>query len=92
MLIVVNLCANLLSATLLTNYRCHDSISRLPSSLFFEHMLQVRSISKLHPKTSSGLKFLCTSMDSNVCVSTVDYSEEEAIITLKQVVVVCGKL
>ena len=41
--------------------------------------------SKLHPKTSSALEFICTSMDSSVVVSTVDHSEEEAIITLEQV-------
>ena len=45
----------------------------------------MRTHSKLHPKTPSALEFICTSMDSNVVVSRDDYSEEEAEITLKQV-------
>ena len=73
-------------ALLLTNYRCHDSIMRLPSNLFFESTLQVRAKdSKLHPKTSSALEFFCTSMDSSVVVSRDDFNEEEAIFTLEQV-------
>ena len=75
----------LFSAVLLTNYRCHDSILRLPSNLFFESTLQVRTHNKLHPKTSSALKFVCTSLDSSVVVSAVDYSEEEATLALEQV-------
>ena len=71
-------------ALLLTNYRCHDSILRLPSNLFFNSTLQVRTNSELHPKTSSALHFVCTSMRS-VVVSEEDCSEEEASITLQQV-------
>ena len=41
--------------------------------------------SKLHPKTSSALEFICTSTDSSKVVSLEDKSEEEAIITLEQV-------
>ena len=75
-----------ISALLLTNYRCHDSIMRLPSNLFFESTLHMRAQnSKLHPKTSSALEFFCTSMDSSVVASKDDYSEEEAIVTLEQV-------
>ena len=72
-------------ALLLTNYRCHDSILRLPSNLFFHSTLQVRTNSELHPKTSSALHFVCTSMKSMVA-SKEDCSEEEASITLQQVV------
>ena len=72
-------------ALLLTNYRCHDSILRLPSNLFFQSTLQVRAPSWLHPKTSSALEFICSSMDSSKVVSLEDTSEEEAIITLEQV-------
>ena len=71
-------------ALLLTNYRCHDSILRLPSNLFFNSTLQVRTNSELHPKTSSALRFVCTSMKSMI-VSTEDCSMEEARITLEQV-------
>ena len=71
-------------ALLLTNYRCHDSILRLPSNLFFNSTLQVRTNSELHPKTSSALHFVCTSMKSMI-VSTEDCSMEEARITLEQV-------
>ena len=45
----------------------------------------MRAYSKLHPKTSSALEFICTSMESSVVVSEVDYSEEEATVTLEQV-------
>ena len=72
-------------ALLLTNYRCHDSILRLPSNLFFNSTLQVRSNSKLHPKTVSALEFICTSIDSTITTSSQDYSEEEAKTTLEQV-------
>ena len=74
-----------LLALLLTNYRCHDSILRLPSNLFFNSTLQVRTNSELHPKTSSALEFVCTSMVSSVVVSTEDCNKEEARITLEQV-------
>ena len=73
-------------ALLLTNYRCHDSIMRLPSNLFYESTLQVRTKkSKLHPKASSALEFVCTSMDDAITTSSTDYSREEAIITLEKV-------
>ena len=72
-------------ALLLTNYRCHESILRLPSNLFFKSTLQVRTNSELHPKTSSALKFVCTSMNSSIATSTEDCSYEEARITLEQV-------
>ena len=45
----------------------------------------MRTHSKLHPKTSSALEFICTSMDSTKVVSEDDISEEEAVITLEQV-------
>ena len=70
---------------LLTNYRCHDSILRLPSNLFFQSTLQVRADCKLHPKTVSALEFVCTSIDSTITTSSQDYSEEEARATLEQV-------
>ena len=69
----------------MTNYRCHDSILRLPSNLFFKSTLQVRTNSKLHPKTASALEFVCTSIDSAITTSSQDYSEEEARTTLEQV-------
>ena len=73
-------------ALLLTNYRCHDTIMRLPSNLFFESTLQVRAKdSNLHPTISSALQFFCTSVDSSVVASEDDFSEEEAIATLEQV-------
>ena len=75
-------------ALLLTNYRCHDSILRLPSNLFFKSTLQVCTHSKLHPKTSSALEFICVSLDSSVIISVEDKSEEEAVITLKQVTLI----
>jgi len=71
-------------ALLLTNYRCHDSILRLPSNLFYNSTLQVRSNSKLHPKTASALEFVCTSIDSTITTSSKDYDEEEAKATLKK--------
>ena len=50
----------------------------------------MRAHSKLHPKTSSALKFICTSMDNSVAVSMEDKSEEEeAKITLEQVNMKC---
>ena len=48
----------------------------------------MRAHSKLHPKTSSALEFVCTSMDSSNIVSVADYSEEEATITLEQVTLI----
>jgi len=72
-------------ALLLTNYRCHDSILRLPSNLFFKSTLQVRTNSNLHPKTASALEFICTSVDSTITTSSEDYSEKEAKATLEQV-------
>ena len=74
-------------ALLLTNYRCHDSILRLLSNLFFKSTLQVRTKNELHPKTSSALKFVFTSMDSSVNVSTEDCSAVEARIILEKVCV-----
>ena len=70
---------------LLTNYRCHDSILRLPSNLFFKSTLQVRTNSRLHPKTVSALEFVCTSVNSTITISSQDYSEIEARATLEQV-------
>ena len=49
----------------------------------------MRTHSKLHPKTSSALEFICTSMDSSKVVSEDDKSEEEAMITLEQVNMMC---
>ena len=75
-------------ALLLTNYRCHETILRLPSNLFFNSTLQVRTSSQLHPKTSSALEFVFTSMDSGdngKVVSCEDCCEKEARIVLKQV-------
>lgn len=72
-------------ALLLTNYRCHGSILRLPSNLFFDSTLQVRSNSRLHPKTSSALNFVFTSMDSSTVGSATDSNEKEAITLLEQV-------
>ena len=72
-------------AQLLTNYRCHDSILRLPSNLFFGSTLHVRTNSKLHPKTSSALVFVCTSMDRAITTSSQDFSRDEARTTLEQV-------
>ena len=77
-------------ALLLTNYRCHGSILRLPSNLFFKSTLQVRANSKLHPKTSSALIFVCTSMDSSGFASTKDSNENElAVALLEQVCELC---
>ena len=45
----------------------------------------MRAHCKLHPKTSSALQFVCTSMDSSAVVSAKAYNEEEAIIILEQV-------
>ncbi|XP_065917904.1 3'-5' exoribonuclease HELZ2-like isoform X2 [Dysidea avara] len=73
------------TALLLTNYRCHDSILRLPSNLFYKSTLQVRTNSNLHPKTVSALEFVCTSVDSSITASSGDCSEEEARATLEQV-------
>ncbi|XP_065917902.1 3'-5' exoribonuclease HELZ2-like isoform X2 [Dysidea avara] len=70
---------------LLTNYRCHDSILRLPSNLFFKSTLQVRTNSRLHPKTVSALEFVCTSVNSTITISSQDYSEIEARATLEQI-------
>ena len=77
-------------ALLLTNYHCHESIIRLQGNLFFESTLQVRTCSKLHPKTSFALEFVCTSMDSSNIVSLANYSEEEATVTLEQVNLMCN--
>ena len=88
-ILYVKQCFYFISALLLTNYRCHDSIMRLPSNLFFESTLHMRAQnSKLHPKTSSALEFFCTSMDNSVVASKDDFSEKEAKVTLEQV----GKL
>ena len=79
-----------LLALLLTNYRCHGSILRLPSNLFFNSTLQVRANSKLHPKTSSALIFVSTSMDSSNFSSTKDSNENElAVALLEQVCELC---
>ena len=51
----------------------------------------MRAHSKLHPKTSSALEFICTSMDTSRKKSLEDISEEEAIITLEQVNLLCIK-
>ena len=72
-------------ALLLANYHCHESILRLPSSLFFKSTLQVRANSELHPNTSSALHFVCTSMNKSAVVSTNDYNEQEVRLTLEQV-------
>ena len=41
--------------------------------------------SELHPKTSSALMFVCTSMDSTITTSSQDCCKEEAITTLELV-------
>ena len=59
---------------------------RLPSNLFYESTLQVRAKkSNLHPKASSALEFVCTSMDDTITASSSDFSKEEAIVTLERV-------
>ena len=76
---------NIFLAILLTNYRCHETILRLPSALFFESTLQARSTSELHPSSISALEFVCTSLDQlNLC-NCSDHSENEIEILLEQV-------
>jgi len=79
-------------ALLLINYRCHASILRLPSYLLYDSTLQAKSDVSLHPKTSSALVFVCTSIDSKITTSKEDFSQEEARITLGQVsnIVLCA--
>ena len=79
-------------ALLLINYRCHGSILRLPSYLFYKSTLQVKSKASLHPKTSSALVFVCTSIDSAVTTSKEDCSQEEAREVLEQVGIVYNYL
>ena len=72
-------------ATLLTNYRCHDTILRLPSNLFFESTLQARSTSQLHPSCVSALEFVCTSLDDTRLCNCPDFDDNEVNILLQQV-------
>ena len=72
-------------AILLTNYRCHDTILRLPSALFFESTLQARSTAKLHPSCTSALEFVCTSLDQSKLHNCPDFNDMEAVILLEQV-------
>ena len=76
-------------AILLTNYRCHDTILRLPSTLFFESTLQARSTAELHPSCTSALEFVCTSLDQNRLYNCPDFDDMEAVILLEQVVSHC---
>ncbi|XP_065917898.1 3'-5' exoribonuclease HELZ2-like isoform X3 [Dysidea avara] len=76
---------NSYTALLLTNYRCHGSILRLPSYLFYNSTLHTKSDVSLHPKTSSALAFVCTSVDSTITTSKEDFSQEEARTILEQV-------
>ena len=72
-------------AILLTNYRCHDTILRLPSTLFFESTLQARSTAELHPSSTSALEFVCTSLDQTRLCNCPDFDDTEAVILLEQV-------
>ena len=72
-------------APLLTNYRCHDTILRLPSVLFFESTLQARSTSQLHPSCISALEFVCSSFDQSKLCNCPDYDDNERDILLEQV-------
>ena len=76
-------------AILLTNYRCHDTILRLPSMLFFESTLQAHSIAELHPSCTSALEFVCTSLDQNRLYNCPDFDDMEAVILLEQVKPLC---
>jgi len=78
-------------ATLLTNYRCHDTILRLPSNLFFESTLQARSTSQLHPSCVSALEFVCTSMDDTRLHNCPDFDDREVKILLQQVLMYVHK-
>lgn len=72
-------------APLLTNYRCHETILRLPSALFYESTLQPRSTSKLHPSCISAIEFVCTSLDQTILHNCPDYDDTEVKILLEQV-------
>jgi hypothetical protein len=55
---------NKFMATLLTNYRSHEAILRLPSNLFYECSLLTRSKdSSPHPDAPYPLMFVCTSLE-----------------------------
>lgn len=50
-----------------TNYRCHEKIVELPSSLFYEKRIIPRPIdAQSHPKARYPFVFVCSSLDYNV--------------------------
>jgi exoribonuclease R len=69
--------------SLLTNYRCHEAILRLPSNLFYDCSLLTRSEqSDPHPKAPYPLVFVCSSLNEHdTCLS--GSSESEAKIVVK---------
>lgn len=80
----INSVANEYSVSLLTNYRCHNGILMLPSSLFYGSTLQCRAEQMAHPLAQFPLQFICSSikrMESNL----QGKDEHEAQVLLEQV-------
>ena len=72
--------------TLLTNYRCHHDIVKLPSSLFYNNTIvsQARD-NALHPNTHFPLLFFCSSVTEDEQSSERDKYPEEAEMLLQLV-------
>ena len=73
-------------ATLLTNYRCHQTLLALPSYLFYHSALvSNRDTSKqalLHPDTTYSLHFICSSLDDTIVEVKDSTNEDEAKLLL----------
>ena len=70
------------SVTLLTNYRCHNGILMLPSSLYYQSTLQCRVSDDIaHHLAPFPLKFVCSDLtDANVPTSGSNAGEANALI------------
>jgi len=76
---------NTYSVTLLTNYRCHNGILMLPSSLFYQSTLQCRvPDNKSHPDATFPLVFVCSSIEEHER-SVHGINKEEIEVLLKEV-------
>ena len=70
---------------ILSNYRNHAAIMRLPSNLFYNSTIVSKSDSKLHPHTCYPLHFVCTSLKDGTFQDISDVHYDEADVVLNQV-------
>ena len=72
-------------ANLVTNYRCHASILKLPEALFYKVPLPCNSASKTHPDAAYPYLFVCSGVREGKVPGERSTSRKEAEIVMRQV-------